>query len=52
MFRLLSAAAFGLLALSLSAQDAVVNAGILRNTELKQVLVMSTAGPLTVLIDG
>ncbi|MBP7515146.1 MAG: SpoIID/LytB domain-containing protein [Flavobacteriales bacterium] len=52
MFRSLSAATIGLLALSLSAQDAVVNAGILRNVELKQVLVMSTVGPLTVLIDG
>ena len=44
--------ACGLLSFLLPAQDPVVNAGILRNVELKQVLVLSTAGPLTVLLDG
>ena len=52
MRRHLHTTALGLLLLSAPAQDHVVNVGILRNMELKKVLVTSTAGPLTVLLDG
>lgn len=52
MFRSLATVATGLASLLVTAQDHVVNVGILRSVELKQVLVMSTAGPLTVLLDG
>ncbi len=52
MLRSLVIFAIALFAFTVRAQERFVHAGILRHLELTQLLVMSTVGPLTVLIDG